>query len=135
MEITIYRDLPLAREESQLPAATYNLLHTLLARSPGALFVPIRPMQFLAIADADEIVFVDHLQKSLAAVAWQGFRRQERDALDVPVAYTAVYYRDDGAELMKRLQGELPRALSLLEGKEKPEGPAKILKFERKAPG
>lgn len=132
MEITIYRDPPLAKEERQLPATTYNLLRTLLARSPGVLFVPIRSMQFLAIVDAEEVVFVDHLQKGLAAIAWQSFKPQARDALDTPVTYTAVHYRDDGAELMRRLQGELPKALAQLEGKERPEGAAKILKFERK---
>lgn len=132
MEITIYRDPPLASVTSLLPAATYNLTRTLLARTEGVLFVPIRSMQFLAIVDAEEIVFVDHLQKSLAVVSWQGFRPQMRSALDEPVSYTAVYYREDGAELMRRLQVELPKALSALAGKERLEGAARILRFERK---
>ena len=40
MEITCYRDREVASEPYSLPAATYNLAHTLLARSPnGCLFV------------------------------------------------------------------------------------------------
>jgi hypothetical protein len=131
MEITIYRDPPLAREERLLPAAAYNLAHTLLARSHGALFVPVRSMQFLAIVDAEEIVFVDHDHKSLAALAWQRFRPQARAALDEPVQYDAVYYREDGGEIMCRLQAEFPKALAALADKERPEGPARVLKFEK----
>jgi len=133
MEITIYRDPPLAQNESTLPAATYNLAHTLLARSPGALFVPIRSMQFLAVVDREEIVFVDHLQKSLAVIAWQHFRPQARDALDEPVCYEAVYYREDGVEIMRQLQPAFARALADFAGKERPEGVARVLKFERKS--
>lgn len=133
MEITIYRDPPLAREERLLPAATYNLAHTLLAHSSGALFVPVRSMQFLAIVDAEEIVFVDHDQKSLAVLAWQHFRPQARAALDQPVSYEVVFYRDDGAEIMRRMQAEFPKALAALADKERPDGPASVLKFERKS--
>ncbi|MDR3393515.1 MAG: hypothetical protein P4L70_00800 [Parasulfuritortus sp.] len=132
MEITIYRDPPLAHEERLLPATTYNLAHTLLSRSNGALFVPVRSMQFLAIVDAEEIVFVDHEHKSLAVLAWQHFRPQARASLDQPVPYEAVYYRDDGAEIMRRMQAEFPKALTTLADKERPDGPASVLKFERK---
>jgi hypothetical protein len=132
MEITIYRDPPLALEERLLPAATYNLTHTLLSHSNGALFVPVRSMQFLAIVDAEEIVFVDHEHKSLAVLAWQHFRPQARASLDQAVSYEAVYYRDDGAEIMRRMQTEFPRALTTLADKERPDGPARVLKFERK---
>lgn len=132
MEITIHRYPALAHEARQLPAATYNLAHTLLARSPGAVFVPIRSMQFLAIIDAEEIVFVDHLHKGLAVLAWRHFRPQARAALDDPVPYEAVFYREDGAEVMKRLQAEFARALPPLADKDRVEGPARVLKFERK---
>jgi hypothetical protein len=133
MEISIYRDPPLAHEQRLLPSAAYNLTHTLLARSNGALFVPVRSMQFLAVVDAEEIVFVDHQQKSLAVLAWQHFRPQTRAALDQPVPYEAVYYREDGAEIMLRMQVEFTKALASLADKERPEGPARVLKFERKS--
>lgn len=133
MEITVYREQALVREPRQLPATTYNLVHGLLARSPGVVFVPIRSMQYLAIVDAEEIVFVDHLNKQRVDVAWQSFRPQARAALDEAVPYEAVYYCADGAEIMRRLQTELLPALTALAGKERLDGPARVLKFERTA--
>jgi hypothetical protein len=132
MEITVYRDQPLVQEDRTLPAATYNLAHLLLARSSGVVFVPIRAMQFLAIVDLEEIIFIDHLSKNRVEIAWRHFRPQTRTALDAPVAYEAVYYRADGTEIMRQLQPEFPRALERLAGKERLNGPANILKFERK---
>lgn len=135
MEIVIHRAEPLGSEARQLPAQTYNLAHTLLARSNGVLFVPIRSMQFLAIIDAEEIVFVDHLQKDLAVIAWQHFHPQRRDALDQPVPYEAVYYRPDGAELMRQLQPAFADALRALADKEHLQQPASILKFAKPGTG
>jgi hypothetical protein len=134
MEITVYREQPHAREQRTLPAATYNLAHALLGRSTGVLFVPIRSMQFLAIMDAEEIVFVDHLRMNWVEIAWRHFQPQARVALDEPVAYEAVYYRAGASGLMRQLQSELPRALTILAGKERLDGPARVLKFERKPP-
>lgn len=134
MEITCYRDPELSRESRFLPAATYNLAHTLLARSAdGCVFVPIRAMQYLAILDAEEFVFLDGERKCWVDIAWRNFHPQSRTALDEPVPYQAVYYRPDSAQLMCRLQAELPRALHELAGKEHPDGPARVIKFP--APG
>lgn len=131
MEITCYRDQELLREVRHLPAATYNLAHTLLARSPsGVVFVPIRAMQFLAILDQEEFVFIDSNRKSLIDIAWQNFRPQARAALDEPVAYETVYYHPAAEDTMKRLQSEFPRALQELAKKEKIDSPGKVLKLE-----
>jgi hypothetical protein len=129
MEITVYREPPLATENRTLPAAVYNQVHGLLARSPGVVFVPIRAMQYLAIIDAEEIVFVDHLRKNRAEIAWHRFHPQARSALDQPVAYEAAYYREYGAGIMRQLQAEFPRALAALAGRERLDAPAKVLKF------
>lgn len=134
MDITVYRETPLAQEALTLPATTYNLLHSMLARSNGVLFVPIRSMQFLAIVDAEEVVFVDHLSKTQVEVAWQAFRPQARSALDEAVPYTAVLYFENGAEILRRLLSEFLPALKALAGKERIDGPARVLKFERPAP-
>lgn len=135
MEITCYRGEEVAREPRNLPAATYNLAVTLLARSHGAaLFVPIRAMQVLAILDAEEFVFLDSERRNLIDIAWRDFRPQSRTALDAPVAYTAVYYRPDAGGLMQRLQAEFPLALRQLANKAKPDAPARVLKFPA-APG
>lgn len=130
MEITCYRDSEVAREPCSLPAATYNLAHTLLARSPnGCLFVPIRSMQYLAILDEEEFVFLDGERKCWIDIAWQDFRPQVRTSLDEPVPYQAVYYQPDAAQLMARLQAELPRALTDLAAKGRLAGSARVIKF------
>ncbi|MDA8383461.1 MAG: hypothetical protein M0037_10440 [Betaproteobacteria bacterium] len=135
MQIVVSRGEPLAEEARELPAATYNLAHSLLARGRGVAFVPIRSMQFLAILDPEEMVFVDHLRKDLAVIAWQRFRPQARGALDAPVPYHAAYYREDGAALMRRLQPELSKALAALAAKAHEGGAGRILTFARPAPG
>jgi hypothetical protein len=134
MEITCYRDPELKREQRQLPAVTYNLAHTLLARSKtGNLFIPIRAIQYLAIMDAEELVFLDGERKCWIDIAWRNFHPQARASLDEPVKYEAVYYSADAEKIMSRLQAELPRALQELAKKSRLEGPAQVLKFP--APG
>jgi len=135
MEITLYRDQPIQHEAGTLPAATYNLAHALLARSPhGSVFVPIRSMQYLAILDRDEFVFVDSQYRDYVEIAWHNFRPQARAGLDDPVPYEALAYHPDGVRNQARLLAEFTKALQLLALKERPEGPAKVLKFERKRP-
>jgi hypothetical protein len=130
MEITCYRDHEFARESRYLPSATYNLAITLLARSNNdCLFVPIRSLQYLAILDEEEFVFVDGTSKCQIDIAWQHFRPMERSSLDDPVGYEAVYYLPETITLMSRLQTEFPLALRSLTGKERLDGPARVLKF------
>lgn len=133
MEITCYRDPEIKREHRQLPADTYNLALTLLARSTsGNLFIPIRSMQYLAILDAEEWVFLDGERKCWIDIAWRNFHPQKRTALDEPVEYEAVYYNIETEKLISRLHAEFPRALQELAKKNSVEGPAKVLKFEIK---
>jgi len=130
MEITCYREPEIKRELRQLPAITYNLAHTLLARSPtGNLFIPIRTMQYLAIMDAEELIFLDGERKCWIDVAWRKFHPQARASLDEPVQYEAVYYHAEAEKIMSRLQAEFPRALQELAKKSRLEGPATVLKF------
>lgn len=130
MIITCYRDQAVASESLQLPAATYNLAFTLLSRSnTGNLIIPIRVMQYLAILDAEELVFLDGERKCWIDIAWRHFHPQARVALDEPVAYEAVYYQANAKNLMPRLQAELPRALNALASKSRIEGAAQVLKF------
>lgn len=131
MEISCYRDQEIKREMRQLPAATYNLLHTLLARSTnGSLFIPIRSMQYLAILDAEELIFLDGERKCWIDIAWRKFHPQARSSLDEPVEYEAVYYTAEAEKIMSRLQAELPVALRELAKKTTLNGPAKVLKLE-----
>jgi hypothetical protein len=130
VEITCYRDTEIKREQRQLPAATYNLAHTLLARSKtGHLFIPIRTMQYLAILDVEELIFLDGPRKCWVDIAWRNFHPQLRHSLDEPVSYDAVYYTTEAAQIMSRLQRELYLALQQLSGKEPVHGDAKVIKF------
>lgn len=118
MEITCYRDTEINRETRQLPASIYNQAITLLARSNDKhLFVPIRSMQYMAIVDTEEFVFIDGERRCWIDIAWQNFQRQNRTALDQPITYEAVYYRENLAEIMMRLYSEFPRALQILNNK------------------
>lgn len=133
MEITCYRDPEISREKRHLPASTYNLAITLLARcATRHLFVPIRSMQYMAIVDNEEFVFIDGERRCWIDIAWQNFKPQARDALDQPVAYQAIYYREDMFAIMTRLQSEFPAALQILNSKARLNGPARIINFPAK---
>jgi hypothetical protein len=86
-------------------------------------------MQYLAILDHEEFIFLDGERKCWVDIAWQNFRPGLRDALNEPVAYEAVYYRPDAPAIMNRLLAELPRALRELSNKTHLTGPARVLKF------
>ncbi|HET9113435.1 MAG TPA: hypothetical protein VFN66_06160 [Burkholderiales bacterium] len=134
MEITCYRNPELMRVTRFLPARAYNLAWTMLARSQsGNLFVPLRDVQYLAIIDAEEFVFLDGARKCWIDIAWRNLRPQARSSLEDPVAYDAVYYHPDAETLMLRLQVELPRALLALADKTPYDGPSRVIKFP--APG
>lgn len=117
-----------------MPASIYNLLVVLLERSPeGVVFVPIRSMQYLAIADREEIIFLDSERKSWIEIAWQHFHPQRRSSLADPVPYEAVYYATSAQETMKRLQSEFPAALKAMAAKDTPSMPARIIKLGKPA--
>lgn len=119
MDERFFRDRELARESRFLPADTYNLARLLCARSRnGHVFVPIRSMQYLAVLDAHEILFVDSQRKPWIEIAWLDFRPGVRETLTERVAYAAVYYTPNGRETMQRLQGEFAKALAALAGRE-----------------
>ncbi len=135
VEETFYRPEELGREARALPAETYNLAHLLLARAAnGCVFVPIRAMQFLAVLDGEEFIFVDREGRRRIDVAWQNFHPGVRNALDEPVAYEAVYYHEQARETMKRLQAEFNKALRAFEGREPPPASARILSLHRGTP-
>jgi hypothetical protein len=130
MEITCYRDPEIAREFCSLPAATYNPAQTLLSRADmGCVFVPIRSMQYLAIIDAEEIVFIDSTHKEQVKIAWQNFRPQDRAALDQPVSYEVAYYCDKASIVIARLQQEFSLALNILSSKDVPTKKAPVIQL------
>lgn len=132
MEITCYRNIELQREPRHLQATVYNTGHLLLKHSKGGVvFVPIRSMQYLAVIDYEEIIFLDSENKSWVEIAWQNFLPQKRNALTEAVPYEAVYYTPDAKETMKRLLVEFPSALKALAAKTSPSSAARIIKLPR----
>ena len=130
MELICYRHTEIKHEPRLLPAATYNLLVTLLMRSiTSSLLIPIRSMQYLAIFDQEELVFLDGERRCWIDVAWRHFKPQQRHTLDEAVAYEAVYYQEDAEQLMPRLQSELPQALRTLSSKSRIASNASVIKF------
>jgi len=127
------REQPLARMTSALPAATYNLTRILLAASQaGCVFVPIRGMQYLAVVDQEEIIFVDSQHKRWVEVAWRDFKPQARSALDEAVVYEAVFYTPEGRDTQRRLQADFHAALALIAKRRRPAATAHILPLLRK---
>lgn len=111
-EETFYRPDEIAREVHRLPARTYKLAYLLLKHcDDGCLFVPIRSIQYMAVLDAEEIIFVDREARSLIELSWQNFRPQERRALEEPVPYDAVIYHRKAWETMRLLPSEFFKAL------------------------
>ena len=122
------------RTTRTLPAAIYNLAHTLLVQSQtGCVFVPIRTMQYMAVLDAAEFIFVDRERPGLIELAWQSFHPGSRIALEDPVPFDLVYYDERAALTMQRLIAEFYKALVLLSERRVTGSPAaKILSFSRK---
>lgn len=133
---SFYRGNPLKSEARTLPWQTYNLAYTLLKKSGEAsLFVPIRNMQYLAVLDGEEVIFVDSIAGRAINIAWRAFKPSGRGSLTDPVPYTAVYYHADAEEIMKRLQSEFFMALQLLAERQKQENDAQLLAFPSKRKG
>lgn len=118
-----FRGEELRREQRMLSAEVYNRTRLLLRRSGAThLFVPIRSMQYQAVVDADEIIFVDGLGDRHVELAWQAFRPQERSGLNDPVPYECVFYDPSAAVTLRRLQTEFAQALLEQERRFKIEG-------------
>jgi hypothetical protein len=116
MELSFERGSEIGRENRRLPAEYYRKILLLFSRShKKSLFVPIRSMQYLAIVDPEEVVFVDGQGPRIIELAWRDFHPGERDDLRAPVTYSCIYYEQKGMKIMGRLQGEFLKALDQLE--------------------
>ena len=129
---TFFRPGEHTREPSSLPAALYNDLQLVLKRSGSqSLFVPIRSMQYQAVMERDEIVFVDShggyahqdgVGGRLIRIAWQLAPAVERESLDRPVPCEIVYYFPDLKEIQWRLMSEFPPVLRQILQRHRKEG-------------
>ena len=116
-----------ARERVTLPAPLYNRCRLLLARCPRPhVFVPIRTMQYQAVIDSEEIIFVDNQGYAvqdgrggrLIVLAWKVAHGIPRESLNEPVPIEILYYGHATHDTHRRLMSEFPRALSLLESRQ-----------------
>ena len=119
-----------------LPAETYNVMKLLLDYSDGScVFVPIRSMQYMAVIDQEEVIFVDAISaRRSIEFAWQQFKPQERSSLTEPVSYRFTYYEPKAIETIKRAQGEFNQCvhqMMLRHKKEVTSGKADVIPFSR----
>ena len=110
-----YRGKKIGHEDRMLPAVTYNAMRLLFDYSDeSCVFLPIRSMQYMAVIDHEEVIFVDGLSaKKYVELAWRHFKPQQRNSLTDPVPYRFSYYDEKALETMKRVQWEFNKALVL----------------------
>jgi len=122
---------PIQREETQIPAQLYNRCRLLLSRcAEPYVFVPIRSMQYLAVIDAAEVIFVDSQAYAVRGgeggrmimLSWRFIAAGSRDSLHEPVPIEVCCHHSRALELRTRLRGEFDKALTLLEGRRRDQG-------------
>ena len=98
---TFFRAEEAGHEQLKLPATLFNRCVLLLNHSAtGNVFVPVRSMQYQAVIDADEIIFVDNQAYAvqdgnggrLIVLSWKVPLHSSRDSLNEPVPIEVVYY-------------------------------------------
>jgi len=114
---TFFRPPEHSRQASALPADLYNALQILLKGERGScVFVPLRALQYQAVVEPDEVIFVDsqggyaHQDGEggrLIRIVWALTPPTRRDSLSEPVPYEVVYYAPGLKETQWRLIGEL----------------------------
>ena len=135
---TFFRPEEYRQENWTMPAMLYNRMHLLLVHTKNkCVFVPIRAMQYLAIIDEEEIVFVDgvgsYMQRNgqggrVIELAWRDFHPQARDSLIEPVPCRVIYYFKSAELTMKRVIQAFSEALISLEQRHPlVHGPVQIL--------
>ena len=121
-----FRRRETAREQVSLPAVLFNRCQLLLNHARSAhVFVPVRSMQYQAVIDADEIIFVDSLGYAvenghggrLIVLAWKFIAQGRRDSLTEPVPIEVVYYGTERHETHRRLMSEFPKTLDRYEAR------------------
>lgn len=138
---TFFRPAEQGREASSLPAELVNGLRLLLARhGRDCLFLPIRAMQYQAVVERREVIFVDSqggyahqdgVGGRLIRLAWCFPPAGERLALDAPVPCEILHYFPAQGELHRRLVAELRPlvAASLARQRQHPTGERNVIPF------
>jgi len=112
------------RRDWLVPSVIYNLYHSLQMRcETGHVFVPIRTLQFMAVLDKNEIVFVDSQSYAtskneggrLILIAWKFPVSHDRDALTDPMPCEIIFYEKKSNDLQLRLVSEFRQAMELID--------------------
>lgn len=112
------------RKTWSVPAEIYNLYHSLQRRNEvGHVFVPIRNLQFMAILDKNEIVFVDSQSYAvskteggrLILLAWKFPASHDRDSLTDAMPCEVVFYDKKNSDLQLRMIAEFKEAMELMD--------------------
>ena len=129
---TFFRPAEMEREDLAIPAPLFNRCRLLVSRCESEhVFVPIRSMQYQAVMDREEIIFVDNHGGyahhggeggRLIVLAWKFRQQAGRDTLDAPVPMVLISYGPDTREIHRRLMSEFPPALDRLEEKYRESG-------------
>ncbi|MCB1876602.1 MAG: hypothetical protein KDH88_11565 [Chromatiales bacterium] len=141
---TFFRPEPIASRDWALSADLYNRALLLRSKSKdGCLFVPIRSMQFQAIIDREEILFVDGQGGyrvidgqggRMVDMSWTAFHPQTRNDLTDPVPCRVEFYREEAVKLLNRVVSEFDTALDLASQRKAPSCPpggAAIVRLKR----
>jgi hypothetical protein len=121
---TFFLPREVERKSWLLPADIYNLYRSLDARNDiGHVFVPIRTMQFMAVLDRNEIVFVDSQSYAvskneggrLILVAWKFPVSHDRDSLGDPMPCEVIFYEREDSDLQLRLVTEFRNAMQQMD--------------------
>ncbi len=112
-------------QESRLLSKTYNLAHVLLKRSQSDyIFVPIRPLQYLAILEKNAFWFVDSLDYAvrgdeggrLIRISWHPLlHANQREGLTQNMDFRIIFYGKDMSEIQNRLNNELYQSMRLID--------------------
>ena len=121
---TFFLPREVERKAWSVPAAIYNLYHSLQVRShTGHVFVPIRSLQFMAVLDKSEIIFVDSQSYAVSKdeggriilIAWKFPASRDRDSLGDSMPCEVVFYEKKNSDLQLRLIAELRMAMELID--------------------
>ncbi len=118
MEIRLERDAEVFSRQLSMPSGLYRRIrHQLKRQSERCVFIPVRSLQYLAVIDEQEVVFVDGMIRTRIQIAWRRFHPQSCQNVGDPIPYRECHYAPDLKELALRLPGEFSSALALYESR------------------
>jgi hypothetical protein len=128
---TFFRPDEVARESIKIPAALFNRCRLALNRCEYEhIFIPVRNMQYQAVIDQAEIIFVDNHAYAvrdgeggrMIVLSWRFGKDGARDSLSEPVAIELVLYHPAARPIHQRLMVEFPKALEIMEARYREHG-------------